>query len=70
MRTIRCFRELSGGKLYRDEAEWRDLLFFPNSDSFVSNIFSATVHSPSGTSFRHIALPGSGSRLNKTARSE
>ena len=44
MRTIRCLRELSGRKLHRDGAEWRDLLFFPNSDSFVSNIFSATVH--------------------------
>ena len=26
---VRCFRELSGRKLHRDEAEWRDLLFFP-----------------------------------------
>ena len=43
MLVRRCLRELSGRKLHRDEAQWRDLLFFPNSDSFVSNIFSATL---------------------------
>jgi hypothetical protein len=46
MRTIRCFRELSGRKLHRYEAEGRDLLISPNSDSFVSNIFSATAKPP------------------------